>query len=300
MMVDGTNLTWRERLLLAIFRRFPATDTIFKDPGPRAQAEYASELELPFQRWFGLGPELFAGRDVLDLGSGFGGRTIRFAELGARVTGVEIDDEVVARALSFASSRAVNARFLKGSGEHIPCADESFDLVTMFDVLEHVVSPEAVLAEIRRVLRPGGSAAIVFPPYYDVTAGSHLHGYATSFPALNLFFSTRALRRAARALFAEQNLDWRRCLREVPTDKLWNQNGLTVLTFRSLLRDCGLRVARFDTLGHMEPRLSAHRGFALAWRLPFYLPAMIAARTPIVQEALCSRVAVILEKPRAP
>jgi SAM-dependent methyltransferase len=284
---------------LAIFRRFPVQDTIFKDPGPRAEAEYRSEIEAPFYRWFKSGPEMFAGKDVLDLGSGFGGRTTRFAELGARATGVEIDDELVARARAFGLSRNLDVTFLKGTGEAIPCEDNSFDLVTMFDVMEHVVSPPAVLKECLRVLRPGGAAAIVFPPYYDLTGGSHLHGYATTFPGLNLLFSTKALRSAATELLARQNIDWRRFLREAPSDKLWNQNGLTVWSFRSLVRRAGFLVRRFDCLGHMELRLSKHEGVALWWRAPFFLPAMVAARIPVVQEAFCSRVAAILVKPHS-
>lgn len=291
--------TLTDRALLAIFHRFPAHDTIFKDPGPRAQAEYRSERELPFYRWFKAKPEMFAGKDVLDLGSGYGGRTTRFAELGARATGVEIDHELVAHARAFARSRHLDVTFLKGTGEAIPCADNSFDLVTMFDVMEHVVSPPAVLKECLRVLRPGGTAAMVFPPYYELTGGSHLHGYATTFPGLNLVFSTRALRSAVTALLAEKNVDWRPFLREVPSDKLWNQNGLTVRSFRTLVRHSGFRVRRFDCLGHTELRLSRHQGSALWWRAPLYLPAMIAARIPVVQEAVCSRVAAVLVKPQS-
>ena len=289
--------TWTDSLLLAIFRQFPARDTIFKDPGPRAEAEYCSEVGLPFYRWFKAGPEMLAGKDVLDLGSGFGGRTIRFAELGARVTGVEIGDELLVRSRTFAQSRCIEAKFLNGTGEAIPCKDNSFDLVTMFDVMEHVVSPSAVLKECLRVLRPGGAVAIVFPPYYDLTGGSHLHGYATTFPGLNLLFSTNALRSAARKLLAERNIDWKPFLRELPTDKLWNQNGLTVRSFRRLVRRSGFNVHVLECLGHMEPRLSKHKGIALWWRVPFFLPAMIAARIPVAQEVCCARVVALLSKP---
>ena len=295
-MTLRANRTLTDRALLALFRRFPIRDTIFKDPAGRAEAEYRSEIEMPFYRWFKLGPEFFTDKDVLDLGSGFGGRTTRFAELGARVTGVEINDDTVARSRAFALSRRVAARFLTGTGEAIPCPDNSFDVVTMFDVMEHVVSPAAVLKECWRVLRPGACAAIVFPPYYNLTGGSHLHGYATTFPGLNLLFSTKALRSAASALLEQQNANWRSFLRDVPTDKLWNQNGLTVRGFHSLVGRTQFVVRRFDCLGHMELRLSRHRGAALWWRVPIYLPAMIAARTPVLQEAVCSRVAAILVK----
>jgi hypothetical protein len=42
-----------ERVLLFLFRRFPPRETIFKDPGPRAAAEYEDELRFGFHEFFG-------------------------------------------------------------------------------------------------------------------------------------------------------------------------------------------------------------------------------------------------------
>ena len=286
-----------DRLLLAIFKRFPAQDVIFKESSLRAAAEYQSEIELPFHRWLNAGPELFKDKELLDLGSGFGGRAARFEELGARVTGIEISEELVSHSIAFAQSKGINGRFLVGTGENIPCRDNQFDLITMFDVMEHVVSPADVLHECWRVLKPGGVLTTVFPPYYNLTAGSHLHGYATTFPGLNLLFTTKALRSAATILLKEQGVEyWRYFRQDVPTDKLWNLNGLTVNRFRAMVRRQRFRVERLDYLGHMEPRLSRHTGKALLWRLPFYYIPRLVAKVPIIQEALCCRVVAVLVK----
>lgn len=66
-------------------------------------------------------------------------------------------------ALSAAAADPGRVEFRLASAEHLPFANGEFDYVWMFDVLEHVDSPEHVLAELARVLRPGGGFHIVLP-----------------------------------------------------------------------------------------------------------------------------------------
>lgn len=90
---------------------------------------------------------------VLDLGCGSGDSVDLFRSLDARASwvGLDVDDsaEVLARTRS-------DATFATFDGERIPFEDESFDLVYCAQVLEHVPRPELVMAEVARVLRPGG------------------------------------------------------------------------------------------------------------------------------------------------
>jgi SAM-dependent methyltransferase len=292
-----------EQLLLTLFNRFPARESIFKDPESRAPEEYAAESDPDsFINHFEPFPELFAGADVLDLGSGFGGRTVKFLEYGAKsVVGLEVTQEMVHHGEDFARERGVADRvsFVLGTGEQIPCPDESFDLIAMMDVMEHVVDPDQVLSECSRVLRPGGRLALVFPPYYDLTQGSHLHGYATRVPGLNLLFPTSTLRRATRQLVEQKGVSYERFFRDVPTDKLPNQNGLTVRGFRRAVRQSPLEADWIYCMGHLQYRRLQESGSLFGSAKPAYRAAQIAAEVPLLQEATCSRVCSVLRKPRS-
>ena len=290
-----------ERLLVWLFRRFPPKETIFRDSAPRPLAEYEDEVRFAFPRYFGRDTSLFAGKDILDLGSGFGGRPVCFLECGARsVTGVETSDELVEHARRFAEARnAVGATFVKGFGEDLPVSDESFDLITMNDVLEHVIDPGEVLGECWRVLRPGGRVAAVFPPYYDVTAGSHLHGYATRLPGLNLLFPSRTLKRAARRHLEDRGIEYKRYLREVLSDKLWNVNGLTAHGFRRIVKSSPFAAEQIWYLGHLDHRLAAENGWPRLWKRAIFALAELPAQIPGIQEVACVRVCAVIRKPKA-
>ena len=286
-----------DRLLLPLFRRFPPGETIFIQPDGRAEAEYASETEWPFYWWFGR-PDLFLGKTVLDLGCGYGGRPVRFLGHGSEaVVGVEISDRIVQEAGAFAGRSGVEDRvtFRVGTGEQIPAADSEFDLITMFDVMEHVVAPRDVLAECFRVLRPGGKLAVVFPPYYALRGGPHLHGYVTWLPGLNLIFTTRALRSAAAKRLAEQGIDYEPYFREVPSDRLWNMNGLTARHFRRLVARTGFQWEIRRHTSHFEFR--RRKGTMPTVIAPVYWSFRILANVPALRELFCERVVALLRRP---
>ena len=96
------------------------------------------------------------GRRVLDLGCAGGFMAEALAARGAVVTG--LDPATAAVKAGRARSRMTGSRidYLVGMGEQLPLKDAAFDVVVCVDVLEHVRDLAAVIAEIRRVLRPGG------------------------------------------------------------------------------------------------------------------------------------------------
>lgn len=101
--------------------------------------------------------DLTPGR-VLDVGCGSGEFLFRMHRLGWSVTGVDFDGEAIANAktkygFDLLHTDLAEARF----------PDNSFDAVTMNHVIEHVPEPAELLAEIKRVLKPGGRLVATTP-----------------------------------------------------------------------------------------------------------------------------------------
>jgi SAM-dependent methyltransferase len=90
------------------------------------------------------------GEQILDLGCGDGQLSQRIAATGASVTGVDASPEMVAAA----RARGIAAR--KGNAESLPFGDAEFDAVFSNAALHWVRGQDAMLAEVRRVLKPGG------------------------------------------------------------------------------------------------------------------------------------------------
>ena len=94
---------------------------------------------------------------LLDVGCGGGFLAEAFSRRGYRVTGIDPSGPSLASAQAHAQLHCLDAlTYVQGFGESLPFASDSFDVVCCCDVLEHVESRDAVLAEIARVLRPAG------------------------------------------------------------------------------------------------------------------------------------------------
>jgi arsenite methyltransferase len=108
--------------------------------------------------------ELRAGERVLDLGSGSGADVFCAAGLvGPRghVVGVDMTDEQLGKAERLRRAAGLDhIRFERAHIERLPFADASFDAVISNGVINLSPDKERVFAEIARVLRPGGRAAI--------------------------------------------------------------------------------------------------------------------------------------------
>lgn len=123
---------------------------------------------LPNLSWIGPLKEIVGGSvmylkasdrgRLLDVGCGNGRVLAQMRELGWEVMGVEPDSEAV---------RIAKERFgldvFQGTLEEAKFPDNSFDAITMNHVIEHVPDPIGLLAECRRVLKPGGKLVMVTP-----------------------------------------------------------------------------------------------------------------------------------------
>ncbi len=95
-------------------------------------------------------------KTVLDVGCG-GGLSCEFlAARGAQVSGVDLSAQSIAAAQQHAGQSGYTIDYRQGRAEQLPHADAQFDAVVCVDVLEHVSDLRQTLAEIHRVLKPGG------------------------------------------------------------------------------------------------------------------------------------------------
>jgi 2-polyprenyl-3-methyl-5-hydroxy-6-metoxy-1,4-benzoquinol methylase len=103
-----------------------------------------------------------SGKDVLNIGSSIGWFERHAVDQSARrVVGIDVDAGNLQTARAFVQ----RAEFVEASALDLPFGDASFDVVTMFDVIEHLPrgSEVTALREIRRVLRPDGALALSTP-----------------------------------------------------------------------------------------------------------------------------------------
>lgn len=94
--------------------------------------------------------------NVLDLGTAGGFMAEALHDRGAKVTGLDPAQDAIAAARRHAEMTGRSIGYDIGVGENLPYPDASFDAVVCVDVLEHVEDLPQVLAEVARVLRPGG------------------------------------------------------------------------------------------------------------------------------------------------
>ncbi len=114
-------------------------------------------IEALMERHFPPRPD----RWILDVGTGTGG-TIETLRPYGQVTGIEYATEP----LSFCNERVRGyARLVRGSATKLPFAGGAFDLVTAFDVIEHIGDDRAVIQEVRRVLKRDGAFLCLVPAH---------------------------------------------------------------------------------------------------------------------------------------
>ena len=100
-----------------------------------------------------------AGR-VLDLGCGAGNLLERM--MGERAVGLDLSDVLLAQARAKLAGRG-GLPLIQGDAERLPFRDNTFDGIACSEVVEHVLDPRAVFAEIRRVAKPGARLVLTIP-----------------------------------------------------------------------------------------------------------------------------------------
>jgi ubiquinone/menaquinone biosynthesis C-methylase UbiE len=104
----------------------------------------------------------FAGKKVLDVGSGNGYVLSKYAKEGAEVYGVDITSAAIALCQQRFALLDLHGHFEVANAERLPFEDETFDCVCSMGVLHHTPDTAAAVAEIFRVLKPGGRLIVMF------------------------------------------------------------------------------------------------------------------------------------------
>jgi 2-polyprenyl-6-hydroxyphenyl methylase / 3-demethylubiquinone-9 3-methyltransferase len=183
---------------------------------------YGYFVEILNQRCCGDAP----GRSLLDVGCGGGYLCEEFAKYGFEVTGLDPSQNTLKAARGHAAETHVSIEYQEGKAEKLPFGDSSFDYVSCCDVLEHVDSLSQTVAEIARVLKPGG----LF--FYDTINRTFISWLAVIKIAQD-WKST--------AWEAPNTHEWRRFVKISELSSMMKNNGLTMQENKGIGPSSGLR-----------------------------------------------------------
>jgi SAM-dependent methyltransferase len=107
-----------------------------------------------------------SGELVLDLGCGAGRHSFEAQLRGAHVVAVDLDDAVLKDVNEMMKGIGPSGSCTVGDALRLPFADDSFDRIIASEVLEHIPEDSTAMAEISRVLKPGGTVAVTVPRYW--------------------------------------------------------------------------------------------------------------------------------------
>ncbi|MDR7222764.1 glycoside hydrolase family 99-like domain-containing protein [Aminobacter aminovorans] len=194
---------------------FPNPEKKFQFTGERYVTGLAGPIQHEHYHRYLFAAPYCRDRSVLDIACGEGYGCHLLAQIAGSVVGVDIDGETIRYAQGqYASSRL---RFEIGDATAIPLPAESVDIVTSFETIEHFSDHEKFLAEVARVLRPGGLLIISSPnrPIY-----SEENQHSNPFHARELdreeFRSALQLKFANVVLFEQRSIDGSVIIAETP------------------------------------------------------------------------------------
>ena len=201
------------------------------------------------------------GRSVADIGCGDGIIDLGVAHksLPARLVGFDTTPTDRSLLLNLARTEGVAEElppclhFVTSQEDRIPAEDDSFDYVFSWSAFDHVENPQALIGEIRRVLRPKGVLMIQVYPFFHSQHGSHLpHWYPDGFAQLLHSFDEIQDR-----IRSEPGAD-PQCS-EAAITEYRKLNRITLNGLQEALRLGGFRVSKLEVITgpiHIPPEIS--------------------------------------------
>jgi ubiquinone/menaquinone biosynthesis C-methylase UbiE len=102
-----------------------------------------------------------AGKKVLEIGIGLGADHLRFAQAGAQMSGIDLTARAVTHTRRRLALFSYDSELSTGDAENLQFLSDAFDCVYSWGVLHHSPNTPRAIAEVHRVLRPGGVAKIM-------------------------------------------------------------------------------------------------------------------------------------------
>ncbi|HYV91977.1 MAG TPA: methyltransferase domain-containing protein [Chitinophagales bacterium] len=235
-------MKFSEDLCLFLNRFFPARKVAGREsPQSYSEAQY---------EWAKYSLKLYEGlvdlkdKIILDAGCGPGGKTVFYSEQGCKsITGIDIDETRLKLAKEFAAKRkAMNVEFVVGSLSQLPFESNSFDLIFLNDVVEHISRPLLIsaLEECKRVIKPDGKICLEFPPWTSFDA-SHLYDFIY-IPWCQVFFSTETLVNVMNRLNTKAPIIGKLSY----VEHFLELNRITIKEAKEMFRQLNFKVVKFD------------------------------------------------------
>jgi len=124
-----------------------------------SQARERYQLEPYIEEFAAFGSA--ANQDVLEIGVGLGADHQRFAEAGARLTGIDLTERAIEHVRRRLKLFGLNSELRSDDAERLSFADARFDVVYSWGVIHHSPDTARAVSEIHRVLKPGGVARVM-------------------------------------------------------------------------------------------------------------------------------------------
>jgi SAM-dependent methyltransferase len=191
---------------------------------------------------------LNATSHILDFGSGRGALACEFARRGYRITACDIDAAKLDLLPAQCAPHAIATILLAANAQNLPFPDREFDAIICREVLEHIPDYARTLAELQRILKPGGILLISVPARLSERICHRLdENWYRKSGHVHVFVK--------KALLAELGASGWRVIKVENKQFFWAWNWLILALFKTR-----------HTMGAIEDHLSMYRVLLCGWR----------------------------------